>query len=101
MGVIKIRKRKNKNYAYFVTYNSNGEKKEKYIGSVSNDDNIGGVLCPHCKKAISEKEIRRAIAYQLVKMRDRMKSEKKHLTNYSRYILLGEMIDALSEGQAP
>jgi hypothetical protein len=98
MPYLKIRKRRNRNYAYYVTIGPNGSRKEKYVGPIANAASLAGTVCPRCLKTLDEKTIRAALVRELIRAKDRMKADKGHITNYSRYVLLEEMINAISGG---
>jgi hypothetical protein len=98
MPYLKVRKRGNRNYAYYVTIGSDGSRKEKYVGPIANATSLTGTVCPRCLKTLDEETIRTALIQELTRAKDRMKADKGHITNYSRYVLLEEMINAISGG---
>jgi len=96
MSGIIIRKRGNKKYIYSRT-RTNGKLKEKYLGKLHGA--ATGVVCTKCGTPISEKVVRKAIKIQLQKMQRKMWNEKKHISDYAQYEIIGILIDAFSDSK--
>ena len=94
MGTIKIKEIKGNTYAYYVYYDQDEGKKEKYIGPVPKTSHNPGLNCPRCKMGLEESVLRKAIRNQLEETRDRMVREKEHITDYSTYAILEELLKA-------
>lgn len=96
MAHIEIKKRKGRNYAYYVEGNPNTERTYRYIDPIANTESRG-VTCPRCGKILREKVIREMIAGQLKGTRDKMVEGKEHLSDYGRFAIVEELIKAFSE----
>lgn len=93
MAHIEIKQRKGRDYAYYVKRDSDGRRHYRYIGPISNT-NPKGVACPRCGKTLRERTVRRLIANQLRETKDRMIENKEHLSDYPKFAILEELIDA-------
>lgn len=100
MVSIRIKSIKGKEYAYCRKRDRDGKLVERYLGPIERSPNASGVSCPRCGKKIGENVIKDSIVKQLQGARQKMWQEKRHLSDFAQYELLGVLIDAFSATDA-
>jgi len=93
---VTIKKVKGRDYAYCRRRDKNGRTKEIYLGPIEKDSESAGFCCQRCGKRLSDQTIRKSIISQLQKARTRMWNEKRHISDYAQYELLGILVEAFS-----
>lgn len=93
---IRIKNLKGRKYAYVRARGSDGRMTEKYLDQVKRTSHPGGIHCARCGKRIDDLTIRAEIISRLKEAREKMWKEKRHISNYAQYELLGTLIDAFS-----
>lgn len=94
---IRIKKIKGRKYLYSRRRDPMGKTVERYIGPVERTEHPKGIHCQRCGKSISDDVIRLEIVNRLNRAREKMWLEKRHISDYAQYEILGVLAEAFAE----